>query len=58
MTNKTYKDFDIILEFYPDNSVNSGVFVRCKQQELSNIDCYVINIWDNHPDQSAKLVQL
>lgn len=51
MTKDTYKDFELELEFYPDETINSGVFVRCKNYELSYEDCYEINIWDYHPDQ-------
>ena len=51
MTKDPYKDFELELEFYPDETINSGVFVRCKNYELSYEDCYEINIWDNHPDQ-------
>jgi len=51
MTKDAYKDFELDLEFYPDETINSGVFVRCKDYALSFSDCYEINIWDNHPDQ-------
>ncbi len=51
MTKDVYKDFELELEFYPSESINSGVFVRCKDHELSYTDCYEINIWDEHPDQ-------
>lgn len=51
MTKDAYKDFELELEFYPDETINSGIFVRCKDYALSYTDCYEINIWDNHPDQ-------
>lgn len=54
MTNEVYKDFELTLEFKPDSTVNSGVFVRCKNQELSADDCYEINIWDLHPNQDYR----
>jgi len=54
MTKNTYRDFVLELEFKPDSAINSGVFVRCKNKELSNIDCYEINIWDLHPDQTNR----
>ena len=54
MTNDVYKDFELTLEFKPDSTVNSGVFVRCKNQELSADDCYEINIWDLHPNQDYR----
>ncbi|MCW5515942.1 DUF1080 domain-containing protein [Muriicola sp. Z0-33] len=51
ITEKSYKDFELTLEFQPDSTINSGIFVRCNVKELSNIDCYEMNIWDLHPDQ-------
>ena len=54
MTNQVYKDFELTLEFMPDSTVNSGVFVRCQNQELSADDCYEINIWDLHPNQDYR----
>ena len=54
MTNKTYDNFEITLEFYPDELVNSGVFVRCKDSTISNTDCYEMNIWDIHPEQKYR----
>ena len=54
MTNATYKHFQLELEFYPDQQVNSGIFLRCAKETLSASDCYEINIWDHHPNQSAR----
>jgi len=51
MTKDAYKDFELELEFYPDETINSGIFIRCKDYALSYTDCYEVNIWDNHPDQ-------
>lgn len=54
MTKKSYSDFVLELEFYPDSTVNSGIFIRCKGKELSHNDCYEINIWDLHPSQENR----
>lgn len=51
MTKIAYKNFVLELEFKPDSTINSGVFIRCSQQALSHEDCYEINIWDEHPVQ-------
>lgn len=51
ITQDTYANFELQLDFYPDETINSGVFIRCKEQALSYTDCYEINIWDNHPKQ-------
>lgn len=49
MTRGTYSNFILDLEFKPDSSINSGIFIRCAERELSAEDCYEINIWDLHP---------
>lgn len=54
MTNKKYQNFTLSLEFYPDAGINSGIFVRCKNKEISNKECYEMNIWDYHPDQESR----
>ena len=54
MTKKTYKDFVLKLEFQPDSTINSGVFIRCSKKELSATDCHEINIWDLHPNQEYR----
>lgn len=54
MTKNSYKDFVLELEFNPDSNINSGVFIRCKNYELSSEDCYEVNIWDLHPNQDFR----
>ncbi|WP_237561706.1 3-keto-disaccharide hydrolase [Flagellimonas algicola] len=54
MTNKMYKDFILKLEFYPDSTINSGVFLRCKEHNIDAADCHEINIWDLHPNQDFR----
>ena len=51
MTKVEFDNFRLELEFHPDSTVNSGVFVRCSERVLSAEDCYEINIWDLHPNQ-------
>jgi len=58
MTNKKYQNFTLSLEFYPDAGINSGIFVRCKNKEISNKDCYEMNIWDYHPLESGIAIKL
>lgn len=50
MTRERYTDFRLELEFMPDSTINSGIFIRCAKQELSATDCHEINIWDLHPN--------
>ncbi len=54
MTKNTYGNFQLELEFYPDSTINSGVFVRCKTIALSATDCHEMNIWDLHPNQDFR----
>ena len=54
MTKKKYDDFRLTLEFLPDSTVNSGIFVRCQEVVLSAEKCYEINIWDLHPNQDFR----
>lgn len=53
VTKQTYKDFHIYAEFWSDEDVNSGIFIRCK--DPAKIDatlCYEVNIFDKRPDPS------
>lgn len=54
MTERRFGNFVLELEFKPDSTINSGVFVRCKNMALSAEDCYELNIWDLHPNQDAR----
>lgn len=54
MTTESYRDFELSLEFFPDSTVNSGIFIRCSQKEVSAVDCYEFNIWDLHPNQDYR----
>ncbi len=51
---KSYKNFILEIEFKPDSTVNSGVFIRCKNDSINPINCYEFNIWDNHPKQEYR----
>jgi len=54
MTKDTYNDFVLELEFKPDSTINSGIFIRCKKAEINPTDCYELNIWDLHPNQDFR----
>lgn len=54
MTKASYDDFILELEFHPDSTINSGVYIRCKNREISATDCYENNIWDLHPKQENR----
>ena len=54
VTKSVYSNFELNLEFKPDSTVNSGVFVRCNNDAISAAGCYEINIWDLHPNQDNR----
>lgn len=54
ITQQPYQNFILELEFKPDSTINSGVFIRCQKQDINPTDCYELNIWDLHPDQDNR----
>lgn len=54
VSTKSYRNFELNLEFNPDSTVNSGVFLRCNTDGVSATNCYEINIWDLHPNQDNR----
>jgi hypothetical protein len=55
LTNKTYGDFDLALEFFVSADANSGVFVRCANPaEIGAATCYEVNIFDQRPDPTYR----
>ncbi len=54
MTKDVFSDFEMSVDFYPDSTINSGIFIRCKNKALSTSDCYEINIWDLRPNQEYR----
>ncbi|MGW9684689.1 3-keto-disaccharide hydrolase [Flagellimonas sp. 2504JD1-5] len=54
ITHDKYRNFELNLEFQPDSTINSGVFVQCARPEMSAEDCHELNIWDLHPNQDFR----
>lgn len=54
ITKEKYDNFELNLEFMPDSTINSGVFIRCEKYEINPMDCYEVNIWDLHPKQDFR----
>jgi Domain of Unknown Function (DUF1080) len=53
VTKNKYKNFQIYAEFWADEDVNSGIFIRCKNPQVIDAkDCYEVNIFDKRPDPS------
>jgi hypothetical protein len=52
VTQETYRDFEVRVEFYAEPDTNSGVFLRCTDPKtLASKFCYEVNIWDTRPEQ-------
>lgn len=54
MTQGMYDNFELVLEFRPDATINSGVFIRCAKTAINTDDCYELNIWDSNPNQDYR----
>ncbi|MUU76992.1 3-keto-disaccharide hydrolase [Winogradskyella endarachnes] len=54
ITKQHYSNFELKLEFKPDSTINSGVFIRCNSENMNPETCYELNIWDVHPDQTNR----
>ena len=51
LTKEKYKDFQIYLEFWSDEKVNSGLFIRCQDPKNPGAkNCYEVNIFDGRKD--------
>ena len=49
VSSNTYNNFVLELEFWPDDKVNSGVFINCSTNiYIGSKNCYEANISDNH----------
>jgi hypothetical protein len=55
LTNDSYGDFDLELEFWVTPDANSGVFIRCADpKEIGAATCYEVNIFDQRPDPTYR----
>lgn len=51
----SFADFELELEFWVDTEANSGVFIRCSDAEtIDATSCYEVNIFDTRPDQTYR----
>jgi hypothetical protein len=47
----TYKDFELVAEFWAATDTNSGIFIRCPDRaRIGAATCYEVNIWDIRPE--------
>lgn len=58
VSTEMYGDFRLSVEFWIEDHTNSGIFIRCGQvaevDDVNPIDCYEVNIFDNHPLQENR----
>lgn len=53
VSTEVYKNLEIRAEFWAEPNTNSGIFIRCQNpQQLSQSNCYEINIFDSRPEQA------
>lgn len=53
VTEGSYGDFELVVEFWASDDANSGVFFRCADpQSITDMSCYEANIFDQREDPS------
>ena len=51
VSKKSYKDFQIRVEFWVSDDANSGIYMRCADtRPMTDRTCYEANIFDRRPD--------
>jgi hypothetical protein len=51
VSDASYRDFELRVEFWVSAEANSGVFIRCASRtEITAANCYEVNIFDTRPD--------
>jgi len=51
VSKKSYRDFEMRVEFWASHDANSGVFLRCQNvKDIGDENCYEANIFDQRPD--------
>ena len=55
VSDESFTNFDLELEFWVDTAANSGVFLRCQDSgTITDTSCYEANIFDTRPDQAYR----
>ena len=53
VSRQSFGDYQLRVEFMPDDNANSGVYMRCSVREkLTDRLCHEANIFDQRPDQT------
>jgi hypothetical protein len=51
VSKKSYKDFELYVEFWASDDANSGIFLRCQDpKDPRDSNCYEANIFDQRKD--------
>ncbi|MGY8760433.1 MAG: 3-keto-disaccharide hydrolase [Nitrospinaceae bacterium] len=55
VTQNSYDNFVLSVDFWVDDPANSGIFIRCQDPEMISPDtCYEVNIFDQRADQTYR----
>lgn len=55
VSQESYGNFRLTLEFWINEETNSGLYLRCPSvDKISPVTCYEVNIWDNHADPESR----
>ena len=55
VSEESYGDFELRLEFWVDEPANSGIFIRCADpQNVNDRNAYEVNIYDTRADQTYR----
>ena len=55
VTETSYADFELTLEFWVDEPANSGIFIRCSDPgTIRDTNSYEVNIYDTRPNQDYR----
>jgi len=55
VSERSYGDFELTLDFWVDEPANSGVFIRCSDPaNVTDRNCYEVNIYDTRTDQTYR----
>jgi hypothetical protein len=53
VSKQSFGDYQLRVEFFPDDNANSGIYMRCSVREkLTDRLCHEANIFDQRPDQT------
>ena len=53
VSKQSFGDYQLRVEFFPDDNANSGIYMRCQVREkLTDRLCHEANILDQRPDQT------